>query len=157
MKSVFYCDWCGKAILRYKSQVKGKKKIFCCRSCMNQFASKESNPKEYQYRDFSKNSKRISEMNRRLNPVRMTLETRKKLRMARLGTGEGKSYEKTFGRHTHRAVAEQKIGRKLRPGEIVHHKDGNKRNNSPDNLEIFRSQKEHAAYHVKETRFFKDC
>lgn len=88
-------------------------------------------------------------MNEEMNPFRMNPETRRKLRESRLNTGEGKSYEKTYGRHTHRIVAEQKIGRKLRPGEVVHHIDGNKRNNCPENLMVFPSQHEHAEWHAK--------
>lgn len=38
--------------------------------------------------------------------------------------------------YEHRLVAEQKIGRRLLPGEIVHHIDGNKQNNGPENLEV---------------------
>lgn len=77
----------------------------------------------------------------------MTLEVRTKLRLHRLGKGEGKGYEKTFGVHTHRLVAAAKIGRPLKKGEIVHHKDHIKRNNNPDNLEILASQSEHAKLH----------
>lgn len=51
-------------------------------------------------------------------------------------SGEGRSYVKLNGRHMHRVIAEQKIGRPLRRGEIVHHIDGNARNNDPDNLVI---------------------
>lgn len=36
----------------------------------------------------------------------------------------------------HRYLMEIKLGRELRPDEIVHHKDGNKLHNSIDNLEI---------------------
>ena len=87
-------------------------------------------------------------MNRELNPTRMTDEVREKIRNARLGTGEGKSYEKTYGRHTHRIVAEQKLGRSLKKGEIVHHIDGNKRNNNPSNLMVM-TQSEHCALHFR--------
>lgn len=35
----------------------------------------------------------------------------------------------------HRKAAERKLGRRLKPGEDVHHKDENKANNAEDNLE----------------------
>ena len=39
----------------------------------------------------------------------------------------------------HRLVMETLIGRRLLPEETVHHKDGNRRNNSEDNLELWSS------------------
>lgn len=36
----------------------------------------------------------------------------------------------------HRAIAEQKIGRKLREDEVAHHIDGNKLNNDPSNIKV---------------------
>jgi hypothetical protein len=50
----------------------------------------------------------------------------------------------------HRWVVEQREGRYLRPGEVVHHIDGDHTNNDSDNLIIFPSQKAHAAYHARE-------
>lgn len=45
----------------------------------------------------------------------------------------------------HRLVMEQVLGRHLEPSEVVHHKDGNKQNNHPDNLELYSSNKQHLA------------
>lgn len=64
---------------------------------------------------------------------------------AQRGTGS-KWYVKQGGRHQHRVVAERKLGRALAPGEIVHHKDGNKKNNHPDNLEVM-TQAQHMREH----------
>lgn len=87
-------------------------------------------------------------LNEELNPTRMTPETREKLRNCRLDSGEGRTYTKQYGRHEHRVVAEQILGRELRPGEVVHHIDGDKRNNAPENLKVFPSQAEHARFHA---------
>lgn len=46
----------------------------------------------------------------------------------------------------HRLVMESVLGRYLEPNEVVHHKDGNKRNNDPSNLEVYKSN----AAHLKE-------
>lgn len=49
--------------------------------------------------------------------------------------------------YTHVLVAEQNLGRYLRKGECVHHVDGNKLNNSPDNLIVFKTKADHTAFH----------
>jgi hypothetical protein len=74
------------------------------------------------------------------------------------GKGEGKTYRKFMGRHLHRQVAEAKIGRPLAKGEVVHHIDGNKLNNHPDNIAVLESQAVHARlestgrFHTEETK-----
>ena len=47
----------------------------------------------------------------------------------------------------HRHVMEQLLGRTLESEEQVHHKDRNKRNNSPDNLELCPDAQSHADEH----------
>jgi hypothetical protein len=63
-----------------------------------------------------------------------------------LGVVKKNTYKKYFGRHLHRVEAEKKIGRKLLKGEIVHHIDGDKHNNSHSNLEVM-TQADHARIH----------
>ncbi len=63
------------------------------------------------------------------------------------GTGL-KSYVKENGRHQHRVVIEKILNRKLTSDEIVHHKDHNKKNNDPSNLQIM-TRAEHAREHFK--------
>lgn len=46
----------------------------------------------------------------------------------------------------HRVVVENYLGRMLEEWEVVHHRDGNKKNNNIDNLEIM-SREEHARHH----------
>ena len=58
-----------------------------------------------------------------------------------------KSYLKVNGFHLHRAVAEKKIGRKLKPREVVHHIDGDIFNNNIQNIEIM-TQSEHIKKHL---------
>ena len=47
----------------------------------------------------------------------------------------------------HRYVAGQKLGRPLKPEEVVHHLDENRLNNDPDNLIVFKTQADHSAFH----------
>lgn len=118
------CSECGVEVTMAPSRFKRSKNHFCSKQCNMKF------------------------MNRELNPTRMTPEVRQKIRTSRLGSGNGTTYEKTYGRHTHRLVAEQILGRPLAAGEIVHHIDGNKRNNDPSNLMVM-TQAEHCRLHFK--------
>ncbi len=116
------CEECGVSVKMPPSRFRRSEHHFCSKTC------------------------HMIHMNRELNPTRMNDKVREKLRNVRLGTGKGDSYEKTYGKHTHRIIAEQMLGRPLKPGEIVHHIDENKRNNNPSNLMVM-TQAEHCKIH----------
>ena len=131
LKIAVKCEWCGKPFLRDKGQIRDH--VFCCRS-----------------HAYAWNANRIAAYNRTQNPMNRAggvLDSRIRSSMARSGDGEGKAYRKYLGRHLHRQIAEQIIGRPLHVGEVVHHIDGNKLNNDPSNIAILPSQAEHARLH----------
>jgi hypothetical protein len=53
------------------------------------------------------------------------------------------------GQRIGRYTLESSLQRRLRPGEVVHHIDGNDMNNELGNLMLFSSPSEHLAFHHK--------
>jgi YHS domain-containing protein len=149
MLNTYSCDFCGKQFTRHDCFTKGKRHLFCSRKCVADFSSKTKNPEGYaSLKDYTNMAINFSNLAKRLNPTRMTFEVREKLHQAHSGKQIIASYRKYYGRHEHRVVMEQMLGRKLRTGEIVHHIDGNRTNNDPSNLMLFMSQAKHAEYHA---------
>ena len=124
------CFRCGKEFDRYPGKQKNNR-TFCSRDCYNTQMGEDNI------------LKRVNQKGG------LTIEERKKISKAQRRDGSGKNYKKYLGRHIHRIVMEQKIGRSLVEGEAVHHIDGNIRNNNPDNLMLFKSQAEHLEWHIK--------
>lgn len=58
--------------------------------------------------------------------------------------------------YEHRLVMEQMIGRYLEPEEQVHHVDEDRTNNSPSNLKLCPSQKDHSLEHSYSDDFLLD-
>ena len=52
----------------------------------------------------------------------------------------------------HRYVAEKMLRRKLKAGEVVHHKNRDKTDNRRKNLWVFKTQKQHHATHKKDKK-----
>lgn len=140
-KMFLKCDWCGK---EYSSYQCGKYHHFCCIECRRKAGKMVASSFDEITRE--KARQRIIYYNKNVfnhgEYQERNSESRRKL-------GSGKGYTKVNGRHQHRIVAEKMLGRPLRPGEIVHHKDGNKRNNTPENLVVM-SQSEHIREHLRQ-------
>ena len=52
----------------------------------------------------------------------------------------------------HRLLAEKILGRELEGREVVHHRDGDKANNTPENIRVLPSQRHHMVLEHLERR-----
>jgi hypothetical protein len=62
---------------------------------------------------------------------------------------KGKTYIGGRYVYEHRLIMEQKLGRLLAYNEVIHHIDGNKMNNDPNNLKL-ETRSEHSPHHAPE-------
>lgn len=115
------CDFCGAQF----NTDKGSRK-FCSRLC-----SSESQKKYLTVPDCISGAGR--KLDKTLGYVRVYAPMHKE------ANSWGYVYE-------HRVIAERIVGRELAPGEVVHHKNGERWDNRPDNLEVM-GAREHGRLH----------
>lgn len=126
-KITVYCGNCGDTLLKFPSLVSGRKYgNFCDNKCLGIFRSKKLTG------EFSANYKNGFRKTRGYIEVEANWHPNKNKR----------GYVAL-----HRLIAEAKIKRFLKSNEIVHHEDGDNRNNHFSNLKIT-TQSDHALTHV---------
>lgn len=143
------CAHCGTPMRTWKSQPRK----YCSRACMAAaFLTVESRPCQYCGEAFTpeasnpgiycSNSCRAKD---KVGPAHPCWRGRPKLRFA------GYRAIRIAGKYVdeHRYLTEQALGRKLGRNEVVHHLNGDKRDNRPENLVVM-SRAEHMRLHSTE-------
>lgn len=124
------CFLCKKDFIRYPGKPRGVRD-FCSSDCRNKQMG-------------------IDNLSKRVNQKGgLTEDERNKISKSRKSQLSISKYEKEKDKHVHRIVMEQKLGRPLVRGEVVHHLDLDSRNNDPENLMLFSNQAEHLAWHLE--------
>jgi len=146
-KVMMVCTHCGKPMLRYACSLKPGCKPYCSQSCLSDHRRHGSLITCDQcggqvYRRFGEQDREVRK--KQFCSISCYHQNRKDNMKITV-------YPKRGSVHIHRIEAEHLLGRPLRAGEVVHHIDGDKHNNSKVNLLVFRSQVDHAAYHARKS------
>lgn len=120
MKVEMICDNCGKSFFLSPCYLKrNRKHRFCSKKCSGEFQSLKN--------------------------------TRNEWTGGRVGKSTGYLYIRIDGKEIseHQLVMEKHLGRRLKPGEVVHHINGIKTDNRIENLQLM-SNSEHIAFHGRQ-------
>jgi len=136
------CSACGNSVLRLACQIRPGR-VFCSRAClgMSKRRGREYRCAECDAAFYRRNGE--ADSLRQFCSLRCYGEWRVRNRVET-------TYPRVGSQHVHRIVAKSVLGRSLRPGETVHHVDGDRTNNDSSNLVVFPSQADHARCHFGE-------
>jgi len=138
-----YCENCGNLLVLNNTRDIERKR-FCSRKCIAKFLWKEKIFHGIPCTEEAKEKMRQSKLKLIKNgwkPVGW-LKYLPKKRIS------GRGYYFLGNKREHQVLMERQLDRKLLPSEVVHHIDGDKSNNSLDNL-IVMTRNEHIKLHLK--------
>lgn len=140
------CAWCGKKVYRRMSLIKRSKFIACSRSCSSKVNQTGKEP-------WNKGGQLHYDVwNKGISNPEIAMEKHPNWKGGKTNTAQGyvSVREKTnVSKLEHRLVMEKHLGRKLKKDEVVHHIDGDKKNNEINNLMLFASNSDHIKHHAK--------
>jgi hypothetical protein len=119
------CGICGKEIVVMRSRLSRNKNNFCSKKCFWKHEEKSKIGEKYHWKGGRYLSRGYYLIYKKEHPN---------------CNSDGYVLE-------HRLMVEGKIGRYLEKNEVVHHIDGNKKNNDISNLMLFKSNSEHIKHH----------
>lgn len=124
------CDWCGTAFYKPLSRIRNEN--FCSAACRNRWLGKQNvEVRNVPGHSAGHKAPHLTDLNRRRNPL------------GRLTGGKTKA----VASQTYRKIAEEMIGRKLTKDEVVHHINGDRSDNRPENMAVL-PRTEHNRLHM---------
>lgn len=139
------CESCG-CLLKLSNTRDIERKRFCSRLCLGKWMVSQG----LLTNDYSQDTRERMRQSKvaLLKTGWIPIGWRKYLPHRRVGS---RGYAFVGQKREHQSIMEDKLGRPLMLGEVVHHVDGNKANNNINNLHLM-TKSEHMKYHMEQRR-----